>query len=111
MPTSYRALDFRVQHRQSSAVKQWRLMTVLLCVLYVAVACGFGLLHDHHDSAAKQHCAACAWLINAVADVPVTVTTVSTNTLTTDSLAVQSAVLAGTFLLSASSRAPPLASA
>jgi hypothetical protein len=109
MPASYRALDFRVQSRQIPAVKLTRLLATLLCVLYVAVACGFGLLHDHHDGNAKQHCVACAWLINAVSDVPVTVTPVSITALTTDSPVAQSALLISALFLPASSRAPPLA--
>jgi hypothetical protein len=104
-------LTFASSLDKFTAVKQTRLLTAFLCVLYVAVACGFGLLHDHHDGNAKQHCAACAWLIKAVSDVPVTVTPVSITALTTDSPVVQSALLISALFLPASSRAPPLAPA
>ncbi len=49
---------------------KWRGVSVLVILLYVAVAGCFGVVHDHHSAVAQQHCAACAWLTHATADVP-----------------------------------------
>ena len=50
-----------------------RVISVLVCLTYVSVALTLGVLHDHshNGSGAGHSCAACAWQIGAVADVPV----------------------------------------
>jgi hypothetical protein len=54
-------------------------LSSVVCGLYVSMALFFGVMHDHrdhdhcHDSCpAQEHkdCAACAWQLNAVTDVP-----------------------------------------
>lgn len=50
-----------------------RIMAVVVGLLYLSVALVFGVVHHHeHDVPLGDHhdCAACAWHISAVADVP-----------------------------------------
>ena len=88
-----------------------RLTTALLCVLYVAAACCFGLLHDHHNNSVHQHCAACAWLVNSVADAPVAVAQVPVAWVESSPLVRANVTFVAAFFLPTSSRAPPFASA
>ena len=47
--------------------------TAMVCLPYLSVALVVGVVHHHeHDSPLGDHhdCAACAWHINAVTDVP-----------------------------------------
>jgi hypothetical protein len=92
-------------------VLKTRLTIALLCVLYVVAACCFGLLHNHRDSNAHQHCAACAWLVNAVTDAPAAVTQVPVAWLESSAPVRASLVFVAAFFLPTSSRAPPVASA
>jgi hypothetical protein len=93
------------------AAMKWRAVSVVVVLLYVAVAGCFGVVHDHHSATAQQHCAACAWLMNATADAPAPSVHVVTP-LVTAAPAIPSvpAVVAPVFCATAS-RAPPLASA
>src|SRR5947209_2582019 len=106
-----RALDFRVRPRQNPVVTKARLTTALLCVLYIAVACCFGLLHNHHAGDAQHHCVACAWLVNAVTDVPVAAVHALTEFIECQHPVRKSLVVVVAFFLPTSSRAPPFASA
>jgi hypothetical protein len=84
---------------------------VLLCVLYVAAACCFGLLHDHHSNS-NEHCNACAWILNAVTDaaVPIVIPAV-TSVVECSPVAPESLFLIEPVFCATASRAPPLASA
>jgi hypothetical protein len=45
----------------------------LVCLLYLSVALVVGVVHHHHNPnplADRHPCAACAWHVNAVTDVP-----------------------------------------
>jgi hypothetical protein len=67
-------LDFSIsQHQISVGVMKHRFTNVVVCLLYLSVALVFGVVHHHHnDGPLGDHhdCAACAWHLNAAADVP-----------------------------------------
>ena len=51
-----------------------RLLTIVVCQFYVMVVMAFGIIHQHQriwDPTHRQNdCAACAWQLYAVTDVP-----------------------------------------
>jgi hypothetical protein len=51
-----------------------RIITVVVCQFYVMIVMGFGIIHHHErvwDPTHRQNdCAACAWQLYAVTDVP-----------------------------------------
>jgi hypothetical protein len=51
-----------------------RVITIVVCQLYVMVVMAFGIIHQHQriwDPTHRQNdCAACAWQLYAVTDVP-----------------------------------------
>ena len=54
-------------------MKSW--LSSVVCATYLSVALFFGVVHHHHDHdgcPVQEHkdCAACAWQLNAVTDVP-----------------------------------------
>jgi hypothetical protein len=94
-----------------------RVSSVLLCVLYVAVACGFGLVHDHHEHACPDghddDCAACQWQANTASDAPVVAVpvTASVRICFRDLPAFVPVTPESPFRASTASRAPPVTSA
>ena len=59
----------------AGCVTKPRITTVVVGLLYLSMALVFGLVHDHHghdNCPFHEHkdCAACAWQLNAVTDVP-----------------------------------------
>jgi hypothetical protein len=101
-------LTFASSPDKFTTVTKLRITGLLLCVLYIAVACCFGLVHDHQS---HRHCDACAWAVNAVTDVavpavaPVVVNVVAFTPVTPSFVVIVAPVLCNT-----ASRAPPLAS-
>ena len=58
----------------AGCVMKSRLTTVAVGLLYLSVALVFGVVHHHEHATCPTHehkdCAACAWQLNAVTDVP-----------------------------------------
>jgi hypothetical protein len=55
------------------SVTKSRVMAVVVGLLYLSVTLVFGIVHHHqHDSSLSDHpdCAACAWHVAGVTDVP-----------------------------------------
>ncbi len=92
-----------------------RVAAAIVGLLYLSVAVVFGMIHDHHDTSglhSAHECAACAWHIAIVTDVPmVEVPAVVAQTLTLPVLPAQSVFVPAVFSLASASRAPPAASA
>ena len=64
---------FPVRVQFPRCVMESRLTTSVVCLLYLSVALFFGVVHHHHDEDKCEHhddCAACAWQLNAITDVP-----------------------------------------
>jgi hypothetical protein len=91
----------------------WRMTSVMTLFLYVAFAPAFGFTHhhdseDHADNGHSSHCVACAWQLNATADVP------SVSVLPSAPIKLGSSPVAATpslpaeVALSAPARAPPV---
>ncbi len=89
----------------------WRAVSGLVVLLYVAVAGCFGVVHDHHSATAQQHCAACAWLMHATADVPAPSAHFAAPTITHAPAIPSVPALVAPVVCNTASRAPPLASA
>lgn len=87
----------------------WRGSSVAVLVLYVLVAGFFGVIHDHHHG--EDHCAACAWVANAVADAPAPNVHVTPTFTSHTPLVPELVVIAVPLLSNTGSRAPPRASA
>jgi len=102
-------LDNCVQPGQILRVMKLRLPSAVLLVLYVAVACCFGVIHDHHHG--HEGCIACAWLVNAVTDVPVSSAQISVPVVLCAARAPEIVVVLAPEFCAAASRAPPLAPA
>jgi hypothetical protein len=52
-------------------MKSW--LSAVVCGLFLNMALYFGVVHQHYDQARPgrcNNCAACAWQLNAVTDVP-----------------------------------------
>jgi len=87
------------------------LFTALVCLPYLSVALVFGVVHHHeHDSPLGDHhdCAACAWHINAVTDVPLTTPLVVSWVIETPWPVFDVTVFAVSSLAFSLSRAPPV---
>jgi hypothetical protein len=88
---------------------KWRVSSGLVLVLYVLVAGFFGVIHDHQCG--EDHCAACAWVANAVTDAPAPAVQVTATFASQTPVAPEVVVLVAPVLCNTGSRAPPLASA
>jgi len=107
------ALDFPVHSRQSHTVPMTRrLTTLLLTLLYVSVAVWVGVVHHHeHGTDHPDECAACVWQLHAVADLPITTTSIEVWLVETPLPHSVTASLPAQFVPTSASRAPPVMSA
>jgi hypothetical protein len=86
-------------------------MVGLVGLLYLSVALVFGVVHHHeHDCPVGDHhdCAACAWHINAVADVPLVPSLVFISVIETPLLLLDRTPPSALSFAFSPSRAPPV---
>ena len=90
---------------------KYRWPALVLYILYMTASLMFGTMpHEHHghDGQCQRDCAVCVWQVNSTTDVPVTHTPVRVEAVVAPLPPVADAVPAPRFIISSSSRAPPL---
>ena len=87
-----------------------RIISAVVCLMYLSVALVLGVHHDHHDAdplTAHKDCAACVWNLNGVADLPVVVAVPVTAPCEMGVVVLNAQPHSAFFSPSSASRAPP----
>jgi hypothetical protein len=90
---------------------KYRWPALVLYILYMTATLMFGTIpheHHHHYGRCEQDCAACVWQVNSTMDVPVTFTPICVEAVVVSLPRAADVAPTPRFIISSSSRAPPL---